>query len=153
MIMTSGKLSTLVNKLKLKVKAKSLAAESVIIKQEEKRLSKLIKQYPDLQDSWSRHALYLHRVIDVRKESRATHLARAFMNRKPYKSVEPTRKDEKEIEFLHVIVPRVFQIIKKYDKDAWAECACSVDDTVPYVERNEATNKLLSDRLSKWLDI
>jgi hypothetical protein len=64
-------------KLALKVKVKHLAEEARIIRTEEKR------QYGDTRD-W----LYLHRIIGVRPECRATHLAYAFAKGTALEKVE-----------------------------------------------------------------
>lgn len=64
----------------LKVKVKSLAEESRIIRREEQRAT------------WSnelREQLHLHRVNDVRDESRATHLAYGYLRGQPHRVIEP----------------------------------------------------------------
>lgn len=62
----------------LKVKIKSLSAESRIIRQEE------LKSRGDL-----RNSLRLHRVNDVRHETRATLIAYNFLRGIPYPRTEP----------------------------------------------------------------
>lgn len=64
-------------KLGLKVKVKHLAEEARIIRKEEQ------KSYGD-----TREWLYLHRIVDVRGECRATHLAYAFAKGTPLQKVE-----------------------------------------------------------------
>jgi hypothetical protein len=68
----------------LKIKLKSLAEESRIIRREELRLRAL-------RHSALREEIYLHRVHDVRNEARATLLAYAFIRGKTYLSVEHCR--------------------------------------------------------------
>lgn len=68
----------------LKIKLKSLAQESRIIRKEELRL-RAVKH------SALREEIYLHRVHDVRDETRATLLAYAFIRGKTYRSVEAHR--------------------------------------------------------------
>ena len=81
-----------INKVKLKVKALSLAAESRIIK----------KLEHGCEDKWGTNPIYLHRINEVRRESRATHLARAFLSGKAYSSAEASRKPQREFEFSKV---------------------------------------------------
>lgn len=69
----------------LRVKIKSLAAESVIIKKEEIRH----KKHPEI-----RASLANHRKTVVRTESRLSFLAYGFLKGKSYKDVENTCKKE-----------------------------------------------------------
>lgn len=62
----------------LKVKLKSLAAEARIIRLEEQRT-----RDPDL-----REALYLHRIIKVRRAARETHLAYGYLRGRRYAQLE-----------------------------------------------------------------
>jgi len=62
---------------RLRVNVKSLAAESRIIRQEERRCGPLY-----------RSDLHGHRVGRLREESRLAQLALAFVRRRPYRSVE-----------------------------------------------------------------
>jgi hypothetical protein len=64
-------------KLGLKVKVKHLAEEAKIIRKEEQR------SHGDTRD-W----LYLHRILTVRPECRATHIAYAFTKGIPLRKVE-----------------------------------------------------------------
>lgn len=92
-------------KVKLKVKTLSLAEEAKIIKRLEKGCV----------DEYGINPIYLHRTIDVRNEARATHLARAFLSHKQYKSTEPSRKPEKEMQF-NKVKKRLYKIVYKYGK-------------------------------------
>ena len=92
-------------KVKLKVKTLSLAEEAKIIKRLEKGCI----------DEYGTNPIYLHRTIDVRNEARATHLARAFLSHRQYKSIEPSRKPEKELQF-NTVKKRLYKIVHKYGK-------------------------------------
>jgi hypothetical protein len=93
--------------IELKIKSKHLALEPAIIRKEERKLLKQIKSYkeyhqvtineffvsykehPDLNNLQSKYSrLVSHRRCDVKNESRATYLARAFIKGVPYKAVE-----------------------------------------------------------------
>ncbi len=91
------------NKVKLKVKALSLAEEARIIRRLEKTCY----------DEYGCNEIREHRIFDVRRESRATNLARAFLSGKSYRSIEPSRKPEKELEFFKA-KKRLITLAKKY---------------------------------------
>jgi len=91
------------NKVKLKVKTLSLAEEAKIIKRLEK----------GCEDKYGTNPIYLHRIQEVRREARATHLARAFLSGKAYSTVESSRKPEKHLEFQRT-KKRLNNIISKY---------------------------------------
>ena len=69
----------------MRVKIKSLAAESKMIRNEEKLADR------ESEDKDNRESLYLHRTIDVRKETRATLLLYSFLRGTPYSKVEPNK--------------------------------------------------------------
>lgn len=104
--------------IELKIKAKHLALEPQIIRKEEQKLKKRIKYHrsEDKKSSidleWKLHSLTNHRKHIVRNESRATHLARAFIANKPYVHCERKRKDD--IYFYSYIVPRILAMVTKY---------------------------------------
>lgn len=104
--------------IELKIKAKHLALEPAIIRLEEKKLKKRMKYHrsEDQTSTWSLEwklrSLTNHRKIDVRNEARATHLARAYIEGKPYVQVERKRKDD--YYFMKYIVPRVVAMVTKY---------------------------------------
>lgn len=118
--------------IELKIKAKHLALEPSIIKQEERKLKKQIDYYKvyhqiteDIESAtvyknhrklynlnFKRLRLIDHRRWDVRNESRATELARAYIAGKPYSLAEKSRKDEAL--FKHTIAPRVHKLVVKY---------------------------------------
>lgn len=81
----------------LRVKVKSLAAESRIIRMAEGREK----------DEATRNGLHDHRVRDVREESRSALLAYAFLRNRPYSVVE--RVWHREADW-----PRVIKIVQKY---------------------------------------
>ena len=63
----------------LKIKIKSLAAEAAIIRQEEHRWHGL---------SQARYGLHQHRILDVRREARASQLAYGFLRGRDYRVME-----------------------------------------------------------------
>lgn len=110
------------NSIELKIKSKSLAEEISIIRHEEQKLKRQIHwlkehQQDASQQSHLRHMLNLHRRMDVRVESRATFLARAFLNGYRYDAVERARKAEKETEFVRDTVPKILKMVNKYGGD------------------------------------
>ena len=118
--------------IELKIKAKHLALEPSIIKREERKLKKQIdhyKVYHQITEDFHSDTVYKkhrelyglhikrlelisHRRRDVRNESRATELARAYIAGKPYSLVEKSRKEE--MLFRHTIAPRVHKLVTKY---------------------------------------
>lgn len=95
-------------RLFLKVKIKSLAAESKIIRKEEK-LHPLFRE-----------ELYLHRKFVVAREARATLLAYSFLRGIPYKKVESNCDSPPDWS-------RVKTMVLKYGKD-FSRPIWSVDD-------------------------
>jgi hypothetical protein len=106
--------------VELKIKAKHLALEPQIIRFEEKKLKKRIKHHrsgdeeSSISLTWKLHSLTNHRKINVRNESRATHLARTYLAGKPYVYCERKRNDNSY--FTMYIVPRVLAMVTKYGK-------------------------------------
>jgi len=106
--------------IELKIKAKHLALEPAIIRHEEKKLKHQIKhhrsgdQTSSISLEWKLHSLTNHRKLDVRNESRATHLARTYLAGKPYTRAELKRNDD--CYFKQYIVPRVVAMVTKYGK-------------------------------------
>lgn len=82
----------------LRVKIKSLAAEAVIIKSEERRH----RRVPLVRES-----LHLHRVRDVRREARAALLALAFLRDVPVARLEDRARTRPVWE-------RVESLVRKY---------------------------------------
>jgi len=85
----------------LKIKLKSLAAEARIIRREERK-------QPG--DSDARTGLHHHRVIDVRRETRAACLAYGFLRRRPYRLMEAKCHERPDWK-------RVQQLAEKYGSD------------------------------------
>lgn len=112
--------------IELKIKQKHLALEPGIIKFEEKKLLKQIKYIRDnsayISDSEKKILnlefkfgdLVSHRRWNVRNESRATHLARAYIAGKLYTKVETKRKEQNEYCFTTDIIPRIVKMVIKY---------------------------------------
>ena len=103
--------------IELKIKAKHLALEPSIIKREEDKLRKQMKYNRDGDVSyWSlnlkRESLCNHRRWNVRNESRATELARAYLAGKPYSYVEKKRNEDKMFQLY--IVPRIVAMVTRY---------------------------------------
>lgn len=90
------------NPVYLKIKLKSLAAESRIIAHQERK-------------SWGsvRDALHLHRKIDVRSEARAAHIAYAYIRGRTYQACENRQRDDRP----KVRWDRVASMVKKFHPD------------------------------------
>lgn len=102
--------------IELKIKSKHLSLEAQVIRFEENKLKKQIEWCKNRQDNttlrntWQ--SLNTHRRWDVRNENRATYLARAFIQGRPYTDVEKKRNDLGV--FNCYIVPRVVSMVIKY---------------------------------------
>jgi hypothetical protein len=108
--------------IELKIKAKHLALEPSIIRNEEQKLIRRMKHHrsDDKTSTWSLewklNSLTNHRKINVRNESRATHLARTYLAGKPYVQAEHKRIDDAY--FVQYIAHRVVAMVMKYgDKE------------------------------------
>lgn len=139
--------------VQLKIKSKHLALEPAIIRTEERKLTKQIKRYkqyhqittdrcsyddhPEFYRLYgSLHGLNSHRRWDVRNESRATYLARAYIEGREYRSVEKSRKEEAV--FRLYILPRIVSMVIKY-KLGKMEKFMKPDDV-----------KAIKDEIIKW---
>ncbi len=102
--------------IELKIKSKHLALEPKIIRHEEHKLKKQIKYTHGTEHSliWKLNSLCAHRCMNVRNEARATHLARTFIDGKPYCYAERKRNDEQL--FQRYIVPRILAMVQRYGK-------------------------------------
>lgn len=99
--------------IELKIKAKHLALEPMVIKHEEAKLKTRIKHADDKESLIRQlNSLTTHRKWNVRNESRATGLARAFLRGKPYAAAERKRHDNGL--FNQYIVPRIVDMANKY---------------------------------------
>lgn len=115
----------------LKVKIKSLAAESQIIRFEEKR------HYAEAQ----RNGLHAHRVVDVRMESRAAQLAYAYLRGKPITSCEV--KHTNRFDRL-TAMNRAKQLVRKFGtKEAYeAFGAWSSNGTAPGLQSGDTAGSI-----------
>lgn len=101
--------------IELKIKAKHLALEPAIIRKEEKKILKRIRsgRCNDTAEAFRKYeSLHNHRKWNVRNESRATHLARAYIAGMTYSTVE--KKRHNEYNFNRYIVPRILAMVQKY---------------------------------------
>lgn len=112
--------------IELKIKSKHLATEPAIIRHEERKLRKQLQWFkqhyqlglepmsdPEYYSLWQKnYSLASHRKWDVRNETRATLLARAFLSGKPYNTVE--KKVHSHAILRAYIVPRVIDMVMKY---------------------------------------
>ena len=115
--------------IELKIKSKHLGLEAGVIRHEERTLRLMIdyarrhnkNTLNFLESKW--YSINQHRRWDVRNENRATFLARAFLEGKPYKEVEQKRKPENEYKFQQYIIPRVAAMVNKYNdrKEVYTE--------------------------------
>jgi len=110
----------------LKIKSKHLGAEASIIRTEEKKALKQFRHelrdaretgMNDIRPSQFKayityERLHNHRKWDVRNENRATFLARAYLDNRPYKTVEPSCNDINKRNVY--IVRRVVAMVVKY---------------------------------------
>lgn len=80
-----------VNKLKLKIKLKHLAAEQRIIKDEEYKLK---SSAADIGPYSPFESIQLHRKLDVRPEIRATHIAYGLLRGKKLNTIEQPRNQK-----------------------------------------------------------
>jgi len=97
-------------KLKLRINAKSLVAESRIIKEEERKLLSNRRGF------WLENyqSIHSHRVENVRCASRVNHLARGYLAGKDYKSIEPKRKSGREYVFNTYVIPSILAKLKRF---------------------------------------
>jgi hypothetical protein len=121
--------------IQLKIKSKHLSLEAGVIRFEERKLLEQLKwlrnnQQPTNSLEYTYYSISNHRKLDVRRENRATFLARAYIAGKPYKTVEQSVKDTSVLECY--IIPRVVAMVQRYhDRKATAEniknwiCDCS----------------------------
>ena len=109
--------------VELIIKNKHLSEEAKIIRSMEHKVKRQVdwlrnKEYYYSDEYIEKFKLFLslkeHRRMDVRRENRATYLARAFINGVEYNRVEQKRKKEREYEFKWYIIPRVVSMVRKY---------------------------------------
>jgi hypothetical protein len=129
--------------VELKIKSKHLALEPAIIRTEENKLKRKIRwarlhqqNEEEMSATCSLNSFCSHRRWDVRNESRATYLARAYIEGREYQSVEKSKKEEAV--FHLYILPRVVSMVIKY-KLGKIEKYMKPDDV-----------KAVRDEIKKW---
>lgn len=146
--------------LELKVKACSLAAEAAIIRRIERKRIKAARTLASGNCSPDRaysdyHSLRAHRVLIVRPEARATHLARGFLSGLPYQRIETGRKDaasrpnlahERRATLENYILPRVADMVMKYSSEETGGRPLDVSTQ----DWNKARKQRVIDRLKGW---
>jgi len=105
--------------IQLKIKSKHLGLEAKVIKFEEAKLKKqlrwyAVRQQPEHKLMYQLNSITNHRKFEVRNENRATFLARAFIEGKPYKTAETSRHTANEGKFIFYVLPRVLSMVQKY---------------------------------------
>ena len=138
--------------VELKIKAKHLALEPTIIRKEEQKILKQIRSSKcnDTAEAFRKfESLHNHRVWNVRNEARATHLARAFIEGKPYRSVENKVNDPSVLRCY--ILPRVIAMVAKYGKNedrihkTWIQKLMKMD-----FKKEEY--QTLQEKIEKWFE-
>jgi uncharacterized protein (UPF0548 family) len=116
----------------LKIKIKSLAAEAVIIKQEERKW-----KFPVFTDNVKQphpmfFALRQHRLLEVRRECRSAIIAYGYLRGRAYKQIEAFCYERPDWN-------RVAELVFKYGKGNWNTATSSKDQF-----------KLLVEILKSW---
>jgi hypothetical protein len=108
--------------IELKIKSKHLSEEAKIIRYEEQKLKKTARRLREKQDRakankimFSFDKLQQHRKWGVRNEQRATYLARAYLQDRPYTDAEPKCNDTYKRDCW--ITDRVVKMVNKYGKN------------------------------------
>lgn len=107
------------NTLKLKIKLKSLAAEAAMIRREENKLlrqSRSEKEHQKLHHAVTPEIFFelrVHRTFDVRRESRATGWAYAYLRGVPFAKVEAKPYDKGSVPHIQC-KQRMEALVKKY---------------------------------------
>lgn len=150
--------------VELKIKSKHLSVEAQIIRFEEQKLQRQVRWFidqhlasgsngePDLFLNKEHHQykrLREHRIKDVRRENRATFLARAYIAGQEYKTVEAKRKPEREFEFHAFVLPRVVNMVAKYGAD---KVPVKIYDRTKggYVDNPELAR--IKQAVTKWIE-
>lgn len=140
--------------IELKIKSKHLALEPAIIRHEERKLRKRIRANRNYQDNKTAEALeskwyslYTHRKWDVRNEARATHLARAYLAGKSYKSVEKVCDNNHLLKV--IILPRIVSMVMKYGPNSYFKKW----DKIKGKEDYDISDKIkVSDEILAWIE-
>lgn len=103
--------------IQLKIKSKHLSLEAGVIRFEERKLLEQLKwlratQQPTKTLEYTYNSISQHRKLDVRRENRATFLARAYIAGKSYNTVEASVKDKAVLKYY--IIPRILSMLTKY---------------------------------------
>ena len=115
--------------IQLKIKIKSLAAESRIIRTEELKCRKNARScgeaYPQQRDkaSTTRTSLHEHRTGTVRSEARYSQLAYGFLKDMPYRQMELYTRNEPDWDLIYNIAKRFRPGSNSISKDfaEWSE--------------------------------
>lgn len=138
--------------IELKIKAKHLALEPAIIRKEEKKLLEQIRSSKcnDTAEAFRKYeSLVNHRKWNVRNEARATHLVRAYINGRPYSSVEHKVHDKSVLKCY--ILPRIVAMVAKYGAPedrihkTWIQRVMRMD-----FKKEEY--QTLQEKIEKWLE-
>jgi hypothetical protein len=120
--LTKDQLDHIITLSKFRVKIKSLAEESRIIRKEERKRRGLHHSEKWREYEWKMFAsdrLSQHRREVVRPEQRATLLAYAFMRGKPYSTVERPGSVAPNIKRIQDILKSLTGSAQKYDINSW----------------------------------
>lgn len=95
--------------VELKIKAKHLAVEARIIRHQENKAKRWAKALTRRGEDNSRareqiESMCNHRRGKLRRSARMTHLARAFMNNRPYKQVEQPKFENRLLEWDYILI-------------------------------------------------
>ena len=134
--------------MNLKNESKRLTEESRTLRKETKALKEKAKYLRERQQKDSDilaaidYAVHKRRDI-IRPKSRATFLARAFLDGKPYSGIEQARKKEKEDTFIYSVIPDMRDIVLK----------CSDNESYREYGHNDRLlpSRELKESVSEWL--
>lgn len=111
----------------LKIKARSFEEQSKRARKEEKKFIGAARWARDHQETdeeqlnYSRFwGLNRYRTVELRREARAVHLARAFLKGRPYREVENIRREDYENIFAFQIFSRVYSLVFT-EENSWEE--------------------------------
>ena len=138
--------------VELKIKSKHLALEPAIIRKEEQKLLKQIRSSKcnDTAEAFRKfESLYLHRVRDVRYEARATLLARAYIEGRPYSSIEKKIHDKSVLRCY--ILKRVVSMVAKYGNSEDRLYKRWMMD-LRRLDYNKEEFMTLQEKIEKWLE-
>lgn len=111
-------------RIMLKIKIKSLVAESSLIRKYEHN-----KRFGFLRDE-----LHNHRVVDIRKQARSTYIAYGLIRGKKYKDIENTAKTKPDWK-------KVEAMMRKYGPKNWKELLPTKGSTIPSMAVKEQVHQ------------